>query len=66
MKGPEYDSQNRRLYFCKECDYKSKWRTHLSLHVLTEHKGIRFTCEVCGYQAKENRWLKKHMKNKHG
>ena len=52
-------------FHCNECDYFSLYNENLKLHVDREHRGIRYPCDLCPYQAGSSKNLNDHQAGKH-
>ena len=50
---------------CSECDYKSKRKSHLRVHVLGVHEGARFHCDICTFSSGFQSALIEHKRTKH-
>ena len=55
----------RQKFHCDECDYFALWKDMLRKHVDREHKGIRYPCNLCNYQAGSKPNLIDHKASKH-
>ena len=38
-----------RTHLCKNCDYKTKHKHNLKVHMESKHKGIKYKCNQCEY-----------------
>ena len=47
---------------CKECNYSSRQKCHLKLHVQSVHEGLKpYKCPTCDYSSSQNGALKQHI-----
>ena len=54
----------KKLLFCDQCDFSTKWNGELSRHN-KKHKGELLFCDECGYSCTRNFLLKSHIESKH-
>ena len=50
---------------CELCDYSTKVKGDMNLHIKRMHSGIFYKCDKCDYKAREKSLLKKHIAFKH-
>lgn len=54
------------MYFCNECSYQSKMKTHVTIHVKNVHKKIKdYFCPRCEYSSGRKGGVKMHLKLVH-
>lgn len=53
------------IHACQECDYRSRQKQSLDLHVQAHHEGVVNTCKDCGNVYKYKGDLKMHQKAAH-
>ena len=39
-------------HYCTQCEYKTTLKYYIKQHVESEHVGIFYNCDGCGYKAK--------------
>lgn len=57
--------KNTKTFTCEHCDYKSRYRCTLKLHVKVIHKrgeAEQFSCEYCSFVSYNKSNLSRHMK----
>ena len=52
-------------FICSECEYFTQHKQLLKNHIETKHKGVRYPCDVCNYQALSVMNLRDHQASKH-
>jgi len=50
---------------CKSCNFKTKSKRKLGIHVQTEHQGVIFYCPSCSFETKSKEYLRYHAKAEH-
>jgi len=50
---------------CEVCDYSTKVKGDMNLHIKRMHSGIFYKCDKCDYKAREKNLLKQHIAFKH-
>ena len=58
LKGPA-------IFLCQECQKIFKQKCILARHIQSEHQGVKFACNHCGYQATYQGNLTKHIQSQH-
>ena len=53
------------IHNCDKCEYQSKSRAHLKVHIKTVHEGVQHSCDQCDYKTARLDNLKTHIKVKH-
>jgi len=56
---------NRDPFLCDECDFTTYCNTYLKHHITVVHRGIRFSCKECEYEAKTKYCLYEHVRKRH-
>ena len=54
-----------KTYDCKECDYKTKLKGNLNLHMMAAHESLEFTCSMCEYKTSDKWRLRYHKQSEH-
>ena len=54
-----------KTYDCKECDYKTKQKGNLNVHMMAAHESLEFTCSMCEYKTSDKRRLSYHKQSEH-
>ena len=54
-----------RVFDCGKCEYSTKRKASLKMHVESEHEGIRYPCSQCEYTTKQRSNLRIHVDSKH-
>ena len=49
---------------CEYCNQVFSNHSGLRQHVMRAH-GVKFTCEICGFDSMSQKWLDIHKRNKH-
>ena len=49
-----------KTYDCKECDYKTKQKGNLNVHMMAAHESLEFTCSMCEYKTSDKWRLRYH------
>ena len=56
---------HEKPYKCQQCDYQTKQKSHVQLHINSKHKGILYPCQQCDLQVASQNSLQRHIKSKH-
>ncbi|CAH1980910.1 unnamed protein product [Acanthoscelides obtectus] len=67
-KHPEMiPSLSRKIYECKDCDYKAVWKCNFSRHILTHQdaSNYRLSCPHCNATFREGKAVDDHIVKKH-
>ena len=56
---------DEKPYKCQQCDYQTKQKSHVQLHINSKHKGILYPCQQCDLQVASPNSLLRHIKSKH-
>lgn len=56
---------NRDPFLCDECDFTTNCNTYLKHHITVVHRGVRFSCRDCEYEAKTKYCLYEHIRKRH-
>jgi len=59
---PSVNSQDKK-HACDQCEYKSKTKNNLTLHIESVHLKIKYSCPACGLQLSSKPNLHNHFKN---
>ena len=64
LKTHKSKMHGKRTYFCTECDYKSKRKSHVSRHISSAHreKSSNIQCNICLISLKNKKTYNKHIK----
>ena len=54
-----------KLHGCNTCDYRTKYKTNLNVHIEAKHEGVKYKCIQCDYTGTKY-GLKDHGRAKHG
>ena len=54
-----------KLHGCKNCDYRTKFKANLNVHMEVKHKKVKYECSQCDYTGSKY-GLKDHGRAKHG
>ena len=54
-----------KTYDCKECDYKTKQKGNLNVHMMAAHESLEFTCSMCEYKTSDKWRLRYHKQSEH-
>ena len=52
-------------YFCDQCGFSCKGKSHLNEHIESVHEGIRYPCDSCDFVAVNKVTLRHHRTKKH-
>lgn len=55
----------KKIYYCNDCEYQNPVYGNLKRHVEVYHLGIKYQCDQCGYAATRPENLTKHIESKH-
>ena len=50
---------------CEYCDFKSKTKKPLDLHIESVHEGKKYQCEICDKECKSKSGLVSHKSKSH-
>ena len=59
------DLMQHSLLFCKQCDYSTKTKDEMKIHIQGVHEGIVYPCEHCSFVSKRKNVLTSHARTKH-
>ena len=59
------DEEDKKLFQCSYCVYKSSHAGTLNRHVKAVHEGVKYQCQHCNFEAKQTFQLKAHVKRNH-
>ena len=54
-----------QTFKCCLCEYKTKFKYSLNIHIQSTHEGITYQCPSCEYKATQESSLKRHMQSIH-
>ena len=54
-----------KLHGCNTCDYRTKYKANLNVHIEAKHEGVKYKCSQCDYTGTKY-GLKDHGRSKHG
>ena len=61
-----YYVDDDRVWVCRYCNKRSRWKHSLKLHVLGVHLLVRkYSCDICRQTFKWNKDLRDHVKYNH-
>ena len=59
-----HDHRNDRfMCLVQDCDFITRHKKGLMLHYESLHKGVKYLCQSCGYQATQKTHLRSHIKS---
>ena len=50
---------------CDQCDYKSKWKVALKLHIESVHGDMWHSCDQCDFKTTWQGYIKRHKDSVH-
>ena len=48
-----------------QCNYQARFKTVLTAHIKSKHKGVKYACNQCDYPATQQGNLRTHVQFKH-
>ena len=63
----ELCERTNSMWYCKACNYKSKDKWHVYVHVESQHisDGRFYCCPHCSYKLKARHHVQDHIKRRH-
>ena len=58
-------TRHERRFKCEHCEYASKQKSHVQLHMVSKHTGLRYNCDKCNFQTAHKKNVERHMESKH-
>ena len=53
------------VFGCNQCEHKAKTKSHLDVHIASQHEVYRFYYDQCEYKATTKGNMKMHNQAKH-
>ena len=53
------------VFGCNQCEHKAKTKSHLNVHMQSQHEVYRFYCDQCNYTAATKGKMNVHKQAKH-
>ena len=66
IKNNEKAKKDDNKFGCNQCEASYTNRGSLSKHILAKHRGIKYNCDICEYEALSSGNLKVHRRKNHG
>ena len=54
-----------KRHYCDRCEKSYSLKTDLKRHIQSFHEGVKFQCNLCGYECAHEVTLYQHKRNKH-
>ena len=59
------ETETKSQYSCEQCDFRSKCKDELKMHIGTAHEIFTYPCDQCDYKSKQRDDLKTHYETTH-